>query len=237
MKSKKSHFTLIELLVVIAIIAILAAMLLPALNQARERAYRNSCVSNEKQLGSAIHMYLGDYSDYYPMVSKIGAWTEANATNSTDWWNIGSFVLNRLTPYIVPGERLCYKGYDVEKPVSKVFVCPANKKTTNIRKNYTANHYVFGRPNSEAVVHPRGNQLRKPGQLFLFAEGTEHTFDYNTAILNIPPRAVSVGYFDFRHDIGMNFLFADGHVNYQAPIYWGISYDTRLKNEFYWYEY
>jgi len=63
---KKRGFTLIELLVVIAIIAILAAMLLPALARAREQARRSVCISNLKQIGLAIKMYAQDYKEFYP---------------------------------------------------------------------------------------------------------------------------------------------------------------------------
>jgi len=130
-RSRRSGgFTLIELLVVIAIIAILAALLLPALSRAKEKALRVNCASNLKQIGVGIVMY-NDDNGVLPAVK----FKDANSWYPYEMMRVAPPTTITMGPYD-PGSLWSSKAI----PDPKVFYCPSNKKGAS--DSYTYEHFV-----------------------------------------------------------------------------------------------
>ena len=118
--NRASAFTLIELLVVIAIIAILAAMLLPALSKAKDRARKTQCGNNLRQCGLAVQMYIGENDDRLPY-SLIGAHIMVNGQASRPDNNNWMYL---VTPYIKSSGFQAGTSVETSDFAKSVFACP-----------------------------------------------------------------------------------------------------------------
>jgi len=221
MKTQKKNFTLIELLVVIAIIAILASMLLPALNQARATAQKASCVSNLKQIGLAANLYIDDYDGWIPP-----AYHRSMGTNT-----IGRTWVGTLTGWFSNN-----KGYGLKYRAN--VTCPGEQSGIGVYNysHYMVNNRLTGAETQSNVAYRRWRNLSaitKASEVIFATDGISRTSYFNT----------STQYSAYRHGGGgdsrtapssltatkgqTNISFIDGHV--ASSTYQGLLRDGSNK--------
>ena len=195
-------FTLIELLVVIAIIAILAAMLLPALSKAKQKAHAVVCLNNLKQWGLATQLYATDNGDYLP---PDGTPNPGNSATNTGWYIQLPQVLTLPRYHAMPWRT--NGAADVGR---SVWICPSNPRRSNGNNlfHYCLNQYINDTGDENRPV--KISSLRQHSALV-------YLFDSK----NLPAVGTPNYVHTNLHSGGAQFTFLDGHsARFNSKEYW-----------------
>jgi prepilin-type N-terminal cleavage/methylation domain-containing protein/prepilin-type processing-associated H-X9-DG protein len=234
MKSRRTGFTLIELLVVIAIIAMLAAMLLPALNKAKARAVAASCMSNQKQMDLAWIMYAGDFNDRLAINSDSGVYGYADfphlsgnpswITGRLDWLNSS---VDTNTDFLISDKYSLLGSYLARS--YKIFECPAanfasaaqHLKGWDHRSRSCVMNGAVGDGDKASFgwagwyVAKKSSDFHSPGPSDVWVFSDEHPDSIDDALLYNASLPVSL-FIELpgsQHAGACGMAFADGHAN------------------------